>query len=94
MQPLAPRRISVNNAAPRPGHDVAAETTKRKREDAENILPCLADLLAPWSRDHIPTPPRAMTKLFDATCVPTAPKTPAPSDAFHITHAALPSPTA
>jgi hypothetical protein len=19
----------------------------------------------PWSRDHIPTPPRAMTKLFD-----------------------------
>jgi len=31
----------------------------------------------PWSRDHIPTPPRAMTKLFDATCVPTAPE---PSD--------------
>jgi hypothetical protein len=29
----------------------------------------------PWSRDHIPTPPRAMTKLFDATCVPTEPVT-------------------
>jgi hypothetical protein len=51
----------------------------------------------PWSRDHIPTPPRAMIKLFDATCVPTAPRTfsdnPAPSDAFHTTHAAPPSPT-
>src|SRR5882757_5056809 len=45
------------------------------RESAENALPCLADLFAPRSRDHIPTPPRATTKLFDATCVPTAPVT-------------------
>ena len=44
-------------------------------ESAENALPCLADLFAPRSRDHIPTPPRATTKLFDATCVPTAPVT-------------------
>jgi hypothetical protein len=46
---------------------------KRKREDAENILPHRADLFAPLEmKGNIPTPPRATTKLFDATCVLTA----------------------
>jgi hypothetical protein len=37
-----------------PGHPVQdkmrlLKEQKGKREDAENILPCLADLFAPWS---------------------------------------------
>ena len=35
------------------GHDVAA---KRKREDAENILPCLVDLFAPLEPGSDPHP--------------------------------------
>src|SRR4051812_21560324 len=38
---------------------------KRKREDAENVLPHRADLFAPLEfGEYIPTPPRATTKLF------------------------------
>jgi len=49
------------------------DTRKRKREDAENVLPDRADLFAPLElKGNIPTPPRATTKLFDATCVLTA----------------------
>jgi hypothetical protein len=35
----------------------------------------VCDLFAPQEdgMQYIPTPPRAMTKLFDATCVPSAP---------------------
>jgi len=39
-----------------------------KREDAENVLPCLAGLFALEPGSH-PHPSRAMTKLFDATCI-------------------------
>jgi len=49
-------RRTARGAAPRPGHDVAAGTTKRKREDAENILPYLADLLAPLEPGSHPHP--------------------------------------
>jgi len=48
--------------------------TQEKGRALRTLSLILADLSAPRSRDHIPTPPRAMTKLFDATCVPTAPR--------------------
>src|SRR6185312_16273750 len=52
---------------PRSGQDAAAERTKEKGRMLRTSSLVLSVFSRPWSRDHIPTPPRAMTKLFDAS---------------------------
>jgi hypothetical protein len=41
---------------------------RRKSESSEKALPLSMPILPREGKEYIPTPPRAMTKLFDATC--------------------------
>ena len=42
--------------------------TDEKRESSEKALPLSMPIFRAKETRHIPTPPRAVTKLFDATC--------------------------
>ena len=56
-------------------HCASAQIGKEKGRALRKPSLVCRSFRAPRNGDHIPTPPRAMTKLFDATCVPTAPVT-------------------
>jgi hypothetical protein len=53
----------------RTGHSKESEKWPTKKGEPEKLSLVRVDLFRAREKDHIPTPPRAMTKLFEPPCV-------------------------